>query len=70
MAERVAGPEIEKLVQLLATSPEAARYAKHLKELDEIEDRVNHMKVPIEYAEHLYVLREHIEFVRNKLTRS
>ncbi len=27
------------------------------------------MKVPLEYSEHLYVLREHIEFVRGRLTR-
>lgn len=62
--------ELKYLETQMKAETDHARYAKHLKELDEIEDRVNHMKVPIEYAEHLYVLREHIEFVRNKLTRS
>mgnify|MGYP000010449212 FL=1 len=46
------------------------KYAEHLRELDVIEERVNHMKVPLEYSEHLYGLREHIEFVRGKLTRT
>ena len=40
---------------------------KFLDELDRIEERVNKMKVPIEYTEHLYGLRGHIDFVRGKL---
>jgi TRAP transporter TAXI family solute receptor len=44
-------------------------YSDHLKALDTIEDKVNHMKVPLEFSEHVYVLREHIEFVRGRLTR-
>lgn len=46
-----------------------AKYAQHLRELDDIEDRVKHMKVPLDFAEHVYVLREHIDFVRMKLSR-
>ncbi|HWI15783.1 MAG TPA: TAXI family TRAP transporter solute-binding subunit [Burkholderiales bacterium] len=35
--------------------------------LDEIEAAVNRIKVPVAYADQLYVLREHINFVRNRL---
>ena len=38
-----------------------------LKELDKVEDRVNAMKVPLKYAEHIYSLRGHIQFVRERL---
>jgi hypothetical protein len=37
------------------------------KELDEIEAGVGAIQVPKAFAEHLYNLREHIEFVRAKL---
>ena len=40
---------------------------KYNNELDAIEERVNRMKVPIEFTEHLYGLRGHIDFVRGKL---
>lgn len=38
-----------------------------LARLDEIEGAVNRIKVPVAYADQLYVLREHISFVRNRL---
>ena len=44
---------------------------EELKELnrriDEIEDEVNKMKVPASYGNQFYVLRTHVNFVRNKL---
>ena len=40
---------------------------KYLDELDRIEARVNAMKAPLEYQEHLYGLRGHIDFVRSRL---
>ena len=40
-----------------------------LEQLDSIEDRVNHMKVPLDFSDHIYVLREHIDFVRKRLRR-
>ena len=40
-------------------------YAK----LDDIEDRVNQMKVPLEFSEHIYSLRGHIDLVRSRLHR-
>jgi TRAP transporter TAXI family solute receptor len=42
----------------------------YLDELDRIEERVNHMKVPLDFSDHIYVLREHIELVRRRLEKS
>jgi TRAP-type uncharacterized transport system substrate-binding protein len=39
-----------------------------LKQLDNIEDAVNKMKMPLPFADQFYGLREHIRFVRDRLT--
>ncbi len=39
-----------------------------LARLDEIEDSVNGIKTPLSFADQLYVLREHIGWVRHRLT--
>ena len=44
-------------------------HLSHLAKLDWIEDRVNGMRLPLAFSDHLYGLREHIDFVRRKLTR-
>jgi len=36
-------------------------------ELDKIEERVNALKLPLDYANHLYSLRGHIDYVRTRL---
>ena len=36
-------------------------------ELDKIEDRVNQLKLPLDFSDHLYSLRGHIDFVRQRL---
>lgn len=41
---------------------------KLLHQLDHIEDSVNRLKMPLAYADAFYVLREHIGFVRARLT--
>ena len=38
-----------------------------LKRLDDIEQGVNSLKMPLAFAEHFYVLRGHIRFVRERL---
>ena len=38
-----------------------------LKRLDEIEDAVNEIKMPLSFADQLYVLREHVNMVRRRL---
>lgn len=41
-----------------------------LARLDGIEQAVNRIKVPVAFADQLYVLREHINFVRQRLART
>jgi TRAP-type uncharacterized transport system substrate-binding protein len=43
--------------------------ARCLEKLDSIEERVNSIRLPLAFAEHLYVLREHIDLVRRRLIR-
>jgi len=51
---------------LMNSTPE--RPEQMLKRLDEIEKGVNNMKLPLAFADQFYVLREHIRFVRDRLT--
>ncbi len=44
--------------------------AEMLKRLDQIEESVNRMKMPLAFADQFYVLREHIGFVRQRLAQS
>jgi hypothetical protein len=39
-----------------------------LGQLDEIESALNHLRMPLAYADAFYVLREHVGFVRSRLT--
>ncbi len=41
-----------------------------LNRIDHIEEEVNKMKVPASFADQFYVLRGHIDFVRERLTRN
>jgi TRAP-type uncharacterized transport system substrate-binding protein len=41
-----------------------------IERLDAIEEAVNGLKMPLAYADQFYVLREHIGFVRERLTRA
>jgi len=62
--------ELRKVEQALeATQMEAREAARDglLQRLDEIEDSVNHISVPLAYAEELYRLRSHINFVRERV---
>jgi TRAP-type uncharacterized transport system substrate-binding protein len=42
-------------------------YPEQLKRLNEIEDRVNRISIPLSFAEELYGLRSHINFVRKRV---
>lgn len=62
--------ELRKVEQELETTPFDAREAAReglLLRLEEIEDRVNHISIPLAYAEELYRLRSHINFVRERV---
>ena len=50
------------------TTPE--QHAQLTKRLDEIDQRVNGIKMPAPFADQFYVLREHINFVRRRLAAS
>ncbi|MEW6763665.1 MAG: TAXI family TRAP transporter solute-binding subunit [Pseudomonadota bacterium] len=62
--------ELRKVEQELEATPFDAREAAReglLLRLEEIEDRVNHISIPLAYAEELYRLRSHINFVRERV---
>jgi hypothetical protein len=40
---------------------------QQLQRLNEIENKVNHISIPLAYAEELYGLRSHIQFVRKRV---
>jgi TRAP transporter TAXI family solute receptor len=46
-----------------------AQRVEHLAKLDWIEDRVNGIRVPLAFSNHMYVLREHVDLVRRRLAR-
>jgi hypothetical protein len=47
----------------------ATERASLIERLDAIEEAVNGLKMPLAYADQFYVLREHIGFVRQRLTQ-
>ncbi|MDF3833740.1 TAXI family TRAP transporter solute-binding subunit [Cupriavidus basilensis] len=57
--------EIERVAMVDPTEEEKAGL---IARLDHIEEAVNRMKMPLAYADQFYVLREHIVFVRRRLT--
>jgi predicted site-specific integrase-resolvase len=42
-------------------------YAEQLKRLDQIEEMVNQISIPLSFADGLYGLRSHINFVRKRI---
>jgi TRAP-type uncharacterized transport system substrate-binding protein len=50
------------------SDPEPAQREALIERVDGIENAVNQMKMPLAYADQFYVLREHIGFVRQRLT--
>lgn len=51
----------------MGLSTETGRDEELLRQLEQIENAVNKMKVPVSFAEQFYVLRGHIDFVRSRL---
>jgi hypothetical protein len=39
-------------------------------QLDHIEEKIQQAKLPITFAEHAYVLKEHIDFVRRRVLKT
>jgi hypothetical protein len=42
-------------------------YEEQLKRLDQIEELVNQVSIPLSFADGLYGLRSHIQFVRKRI---
>jgi len=62
--------QLRTVEQALEQAPEQRRaeiYAEQLLRLDEIEDLVNQVSVPLSFADGLYGLRSHINFVRQRI---
>ncbi len=55
--------------QLRSLDPQASREAL-IHQVDQIEEKVTHAVVPLPFAEHVYVLKEHMELVRRKMRQS
>jgi hypothetical protein len=61
--------ELRYLELQLRKAPQPPEFADIRKELDAIENKVNHLRLPMAFSSHLYELRSHIELVRSKLSR-
>ena len=62
--------QLRAVEQKVEEAPEATRmqvYEDQLKRLDEIEELVNQVSIPLSFADGLYGLRSHIQFVRKRI---
>ncbi len=62
--------QLRTVEQALEDAPEGRRdeiYAAQLKRLNEIEEMVNQISIPLSFADGLYGLRSHINFVRQRV---
>lgn len=58
---------VEQAIEEATDAERVEMCAQQLGKLDDIESKVNHISVPLSYAEELYGLRSHIQFVRKRL---
>ena len=58
---------VEQAVEDVPPDQRAEVYAAQLARLNDIEHKVNQISIPLSFAEELYGLRSHINFVRNRL---
>jgi hypothetical protein len=62
--------QLRAVEQKVEDAPEATRmqvYEEQLKRLNEIEELVNQVSIPLSFADGLYGLRSHIQFVRKRI---
>ncbi|NDG84452.1 MAG: hypothetical protein EBX52_05355 [Proteobacteria bacterium] len=59
--------ELKFLETRILKSETPEKRAQHVSELDRIEERLNTLKIPIDYSDYLYALRGHIDYVRKRL---
>ncbi len=58
---------VEQAVEEATTERRDAVYKEQLARLNDIEQRVNQLTIPLSFAEELYRLRSHIDFVRKRI---
>ncbi len=58
---------VEQAIAEMAPGQSARDYSVQLARLNEIEDKVNRISIPLSFADELYGLRSHIDFVRHRL---
>ncbi|MFZ6640597.1 TAXI family TRAP transporter solute-binding subunit [Undibacterium sp. TC4M20W] len=58
---------VEQAIEEVAAEDRHSVAEKQLRHLDEIEEKVNRITIPLSYAEELYGLRSHIAFVRSRV---
>jgi hypothetical protein len=62
--------QLRAVEQKVEDAPEETRmqvYEEQLKRLNEIEELVNQVSIPLSFADGLYGLRSHIQFVRKRI---
>ncbi len=58
---------VEQALEQAAGPQRSEIYAAQLKRLDQIEELVNQISIPLSFADSLYALRSHINFVRKRI---
>lgn len=58
---------VEQAIEDVEPERQAEVYPAQLKRLNDIEERVNHISIPLSFADELYGLRSHINFVRRRI---
>ncbi len=58
---------VEQAIEEVPSDKRSEVYSAQLTRLNEIEDRVNQISIPLSFAEELYGLRSHINFVRKRI---
>jgi TRAP-type uncharacterized transport system substrate-binding protein len=58
---------VEQAIEEVPPEKRAGIYQNQLERLNEIEDKVNQISIPLSFAEELYRLRSHIDLVRNRV---
>ncbi len=61
--------ELRFLETQIQANTDKQEFKKYLDELGNIEDKVNLLRLPVSFSQHLYELKGHIELVRTKLER-
>ncbi len=61
--------QLKFLEEAWRSDPAARPREDWLKEIDELESRVNRIRTPLAYSNQLYILREHIGLVRRNMAR-